>query len=118
MEVVIVAETHEHQSIVVTGSYYAKARTYDTLVVTDRDSYRLDELAGTLTTGEGVAAIASEQSNAELVAREFIDAVRQGREPRVPGWSVLPTMRVLETVQNDWDRAHGKQALPGRPLAG
>ncbi len=37
MEVVIVVETHDAQSIVVTGSYYAKGRTYDTLVVTDRE---------------------------------------------------------------------------------
>ena len=117
MEIMIAVETHGHQSIVVTGSYYAKARTYDTLVVTDRDSYRLDELTGTLGTGDGVVAVASEQKNSELVAQEFVDAVRMGREPFCPGWSVLPTMRILERVQDDWDAAHGKQALPGRPLA-
>jgi hypothetical protein len=43
--------------------------------------------------------------------------VREGRETAVPGWSVLPTMRVLERVQRHWDERHGAQALPGRPLA-
>ncbi len=116
MEVVILAETHDNQTITVTGSYYSKARTYDTLVVTDRDSYKLDELAATLTTGDGTAQIATEQKNAELVARDFVEAVKAGREPLVPGWSVLPTMRILEAVQNEWDGRHGRQALPGRPL--
>ena len=117
MEAMIAIETHDHQSIVVTGSYYAKGRTYDTLVVTDRDSYRLDELANTMTTGAGVAAIATEQANAELVCRDFVDAVRAGREPLCPGWSVLSTMRILQRVQDDWDRVYGARALPGRPLA-
>ncbi len=116
MEVVILAETHDNQTVTVTGSYYAKARTYDTLVVTDRESYKLDELAGTLTTGDGVAPIISEPKNAELVAQDFITAVRAGREPHVPGWSVLPAMRILEAVQNEWDGKYGRQALPGRPL--
>ena len=117
MEIVIVAETYEHQTVAVTGSYYATTRIYDTLVVTDRDSYRLDELAATLTTGEGVARVASEQANAELVAPEFVDAVRAGRDPFVPGWSVLPTMRILQKVQDDWDERNGAQSIPGRPLS-
>jgi 2-hydroxy-4-carboxymuconate semialdehyde hemiacetal dehydrogenase len=35
----------------------------------------------------------------------------------VPGWSVLPAMRILEAVQNEWDGKHGRQSLPGRPLS-
>jgi hypothetical protein len=42
--------------------------------------------------------------------------VRDGREPFVPGWSVLPTMRVLHRVQEQWDAKHGKQLIPGRTV--
>jgi 2-hydroxy-4-carboxymuconate semialdehyde hemiacetal dehydrogenase len=84
--------------------------------VTDRDSYRVDELRSTLTTSEGERPIPTEQENAELIAPDFVAAVEEGREPAVPGWSVLPAMRVLHRVQQDWDERHGAQALPGRPV--
>jgi 2-hydroxy-4-carboxymuconate semialdehyde hemiacetal dehydrogenase len=116
MEVVIVVETTDDKSIVVTGSYYASWRIYDVLAVSDRDMYRVDELTSRLTTKDGERAIRSEQENAELIAPDFVRAVAAGREPRVPGWSVLPTMRVLHRVQENWDAKHGKQVLPGRPV--
>ena len=115
MEILIHIETQDNQSIIVTGSYYASWRIYDVLVATDRDTYLVDELTSTLRVREGERSIPSEQDNAELIAPDFVEAVRDGREPRVPGWSVLPTMRVLHRVQEDWDATHGKQALPGRP---
>jgi 2-hydroxy-4-carboxymuconate semialdehyde hemiacetal dehydrogenase len=116
MELVVVIETHDDQTVVATGSYYAAARIYDMLVVTDRDSYHVDELTSTLTTSEGARPIPSEEENAHLIAPDFVDAVRDGREPFVPGWSVLPAMRVLHRVQEKWDAKHGKQLLPGRPV--
>lgn len=116
MELVLVVETHDDQTIVTTGSYYSGEFIYDTLVVTDRDSYRTDERTATLHTREGARPIASEQRNAELIAPDFVNAVREGREPMVPGWSVLPAMRVLHRVQEDWDAKHGAQPLPGRPV--
>jgi 2-hydroxy-4-carboxymuconate semialdehyde hemiacetal dehydrogenase len=116
MELVLVVETHDDQTIVCTGSYYSGEFIYDTLVVTDRDSYRTDERTATITTGEGPRKVASEQQNAELIAPDFVNAVREGREPAVPGWSVLPAMRVLHRVQSDWDAKHGAQVLPGRPV--
>ncbi len=116
MEVVLVVETNDDQSIVCTGSYYAAERIYDVLVVSDRDSYRVDELRSTLTTGQGEQPIRSEQENAELIAPEFVAAVEAGREPAVPGWSVLPAMRILHRAQERWDARYGKQLLPGRPV--
>jgi 2-hydroxy-4-carboxymuconate semialdehyde hemiacetal dehydrogenase len=116
MELVLVVETHDDQSIVCTGSYYSPERIYDMLVVTDRDSYRVDELRSTLTTSEGERPIPTEQENAELIAPEFVAAVEAGREPAVPGWSVLPAMRVLHQVQENWDARHGTRVLPGRPV--
>jgi 2-hydroxy-4-carboxymuconate semialdehyde hemiacetal dehydrogenase len=116
MELVLVLETVDDQTIVCTGSYYSAERIYDMLVVSDRDSYRVDELRSTLTTGAGERSIASEQANAELIAPDFVAAVAAGREPAVPGWSVLPAMRVLHAVQERWDAQHGTQVLPGRPV--
>ena len=116
MELVLVVSTHDDQTIVTTGSYYSREYVYDTFVVTDRDSYRTDERRATLTTGDGERRIATEQENAELIAPDFVEAVQKGREPHVPGWSVLPAMRVLHQVQEQWDARHGKQRLPGRPV--
>ena len=116
MEIVIVIETRDDQTITVTGSYYARERIYDTLVVTDQDSYRTDELAATLTTGAGTEAIEAEERNAYRVAHDFLDALRDGRPPLVTGRSVLPAMRVLDAVQRGWDARFGARALPGRPL--
>jgi 2-hydroxy-4-carboxymuconate semialdehyde hemiacetal dehydrogenase len=116
MELVLVVETHEDQTIVITGSYYSGEYVYDTLAVTDRDSYRIDERRSVMYTAEGEQHIASEQQNAELIAPDFVRAVQRGREPAVPGWSVLPAMRVLHHVQEQWDEQHGKQVLPGRPV--
>jgi 2-hydroxy-4-carboxymuconate semialdehyde hemiacetal dehydrogenase len=116
MELVLTISTHDDQTIVTTGSYYSREYVYDTFVVTDRDSYRTDERRATLTTGDGESRIASEQENAELIAPDFVEAVANGREPHVPGWSVLPAMRILHRVQEEWDARHGKQRLPGRPV--
>jgi len=116
MELVLTIKTDDDQTIVTTGSYYSREYVYDTFVVTDRDSYRTDERRAILTTGEGERAIATEQENAELIAPEFVDAIENGREPHVPGWSVLPAMRILHQVQEQWDARHGKQTLPGRPV--
>jgi 2-hydroxy-4-carboxymuconate semialdehyde hemiacetal dehydrogenase len=69
-----------------------------------------------LSSGDGEQPIATEQKNAELIAPDFVDAVATGREPHVPGWSVLPAMRILHQVQEEWDARHGKQTLPGRPV--
>lgn len=116
MELVLVVETRDDQAIVCTGSYYAHNRIYDMLVVSDRDDYYVDELRSTLTTKKGERRIPTEQENAELIAPEFVEAVKEGREPVVPGWSVLPTMRVLHRAQETWDAKYGKQLLPGRPV--
>ncbi len=116
MEVAIAVETEADQSLVCTGSYYARERIYDTLVVTDRDSYRTDTLASIRTTGDGAQAIEPEQTNCARATRDFVESLVAGREPKVPGRSVLPAMRILQQVQDEWDARHGARALPGRPL--
>jgi 2-hydroxy-4-carboxymuconate semialdehyde hemiacetal dehydrogenase len=116
MECVVLVETENDQSFMVHGSYHATYRFYDKLIVTDRETYFYDILAGTLRTEAGLTDIESEQDNCARVIFDFIDAVRNGRPPLASGPSVLPAMRVLQQVQDDWDARYGARAIPGRPL--
>ena len=116
MEVVLLVETEADQSLLCSGSYYSRERLYDTMIVTDRDSYRLNILESTLTTGAGTRSIASEQDNCARCTVDFIAALEQGRAPAVPGRAVLPTMRLLQDVQDRWDAVHGAP-IAARPAA-
>lgn len=118
MECVVLVESAADQTLLVHGSYHAAWRLYDELIVTDRDTYYLDILPSTLRTAAGTAPIETEQENAARVIFDLVDAVRENRPPRVPGPSVLPAMRVLQRVQDEWDARHGARPIPGRPLGG
>jgi 2-hydroxy-4-carboxymuconate semialdehyde hemiacetal dehydrogenase len=116
MECTVLVETEADQTLLVHGSYHAAYRFYDKLIVTDRDTYFFDILAGSLRTGEGTVTIEPEQQNAARVITDFIDAVRNGRQPLASGPSVLPAMRILQQVQDGWDEHYGARPIPGRPL--
>ena len=115
MECVVLVETEAEQSLLVHGSYHASFRLYDKLIVTDRDTYLYDTLAATVRTREGTAPMESEQDNAARIVRDFVAAVREGRPPLASGPSVLPAMRVLQSVQDRWDARFGARSIPGRP---
>lgn len=116
MECVVLVETEADQTLLVHGSYHATWRLYDKLIVTDRETYLFNILAGTLRTEAGTAPIEGEQVNAARIVDDFLAAVREGRPPRASGPSVLPAMRVLQEVQDAWDARFGARDLPGRPL--
>lgn len=116
MECVVLVESEADQSLLVHGSYHATYRFYDQLIVSDRETYFYDILSHTLRTEAGTEQIETEQENCARVIFDFIDAVRQGRPPRASGPSVLPAMRTLQAVQDDWDARYGARSLPGRPL--
>ncbi len=116
MDCTLLVETEAEQSLMVHGSYLAHFRLYDTLVVSERDTWFEDIAGATLRTSVGTRAIENEQTNCARVTRDFVEAVREGRAPRTTGASVLPAMRVLQDVQNKWDRRFGPMVLPGRPL--
>ena len=116
MEVVLLVETEADQSLLCSGSYYSRERLYDTMIVTDLDSYRLQIMDHTLTTGAGTQTVDSEQENCARCTVDFVTALAQGRPAAVPGRAVLPTMGLLQDVQDRWDGIHGRQSLPGRPL--
>jgi 2-hydroxy-4-carboxymuconate semialdehyde hemiacetal dehydrogenase len=116
MDAAILMQTEHGQPLLCSGSYYARERLFDLLVVTNRDSYRLDVFAETLTTAAGARPIDSEEANCWRLTHDFIAAVRDQRDPLVPGDSVLPAMRALATAQEIWDDRYGTRSLPGRPL--
>ncbi|MSP88289.1 MAG: Gfo/Idh/MocA family oxidoreductase [Alphaproteobacteria bacterium] len=115
MECTVLVETEADQTLLVHGSYHATYRFYDKLIVTDRETYNYDILAGTQRTEAGTAPIEAEQDNCAHVVTDFLDAVRTGRPPLAAGPSVLPAIRVLQQVQDEWDRRHGARSIPGRP---
>lgn len=114
MEAFIGLETERDRSLVCTGSYHSREWIFDALIVTDRDSYRLDVLKDELVTKDGTAKVASQEESCGAVARDFVASVREGRSPAVPAVSVLPAMRVLQEVQDRWDERHGARTIPGR----
>lgn len=116
MECILAVETPSSQTLLVSGSYHSRERVYDSLVVTDRDSYRIDILNDRLHTGDGAVAILPEKDNLSLVTKDFVAAVRDGRQPAVTGPSVLPAMRILDAAQRQWDAQYGARSLPGREL--
>ena len=116
MECIVLVETEADQTLLVHGSYHAAFRFYDKLILTDRETYFYDILAGTLRTALGTESIESEQDNCARVIYDFLDAIKYGRPPLASGPSVLPAMRVLQQVQDEWDARHGARAIPGRPL--
>ena len=116
MECTVLVETEADQTMLVHGSYHATFRLYDKLIVTDKETYNYDILAGTLKTEAGSVPIEAEQKNCARVIVDFLAAVREGRPPVTHGPTVLPAMRVLQAVQDEWDKRYGVQAIPGRPL--
>ena len=116
MECTVLVETEADQTMLVHGSYHATFRLYDKLIVTDKETYNYDILAGTLKTEAGSAPIEAEQKNCARVIVDFLAAVREGRPPVTHGPTVLPAMRVLQAVQDEWDKRYGVQSIPGRPL--
>ena len=116
MEVIIALETERDQPLVLSGSYYSREFTMDACIITDRSTYRLEIHEGRLTTDGQTVETLPEPQYCWKVARDFVDAVRDGRPPAVPGQSVIPTMKVLHAVQQRWDNRHGVRSIPGRPL--
>jgi 2-hydroxy-4-carboxymuconate semialdehyde hemiacetal dehydrogenase len=107
MEMMVMVETGQHQSIICTGSYYSRERIFDVLVITDQNSYRLDILRGALSVGGEERTILSEKDNNAQVSRDFVAAVLEDRDPHVTGRSVLPAMRLLQDVEDEqlrWGR--------------
>jgi 2-hydroxy-4-carboxymuconate semialdehyde hemiacetal dehydrogenase len=117
MDCTILVEMADGASMLTTGSFLGRERISETFVITDADSYRIDVPRAVMITGRETRPIAVEQQNCALAIRDFLDAVAHKRTPLITGASVLPAMRILQTVQDQWDERYGRQSLPGRPLS-
>jgi hypothetical protein len=96
----------------VSADYFGRDRN-EVLVVTDRDTYHFDQVRATFANRSGIAHLTPPLEHLGLVARDFVAAVRNGKDPAASGESVLPQLRSLQYVQNAWDRHHGPVDLPG-----
>jgi len=53
-----------------------------------------------------------ELENCALVTRDFVQTVKDNRQPAVTGESLLPAMRVLQIAQDNWDKKTGRKYYP------
>jgi len=114
MDAFVGVETSLGQSLVFVGSYAGHDSICDTLILSDQECYRLDAVRSQLETSSGVKELPTEQVDCANALYDFLDAVRDDVEPMISGRSVLPTMRVLQCVQDSWDVRHGDLRFPGR----
>jgi len=101
-------------TIVCIGSYWGRS-VYDIAIVSERDTYRFSQIHGTLADAAGVRSIDAAQPSFSRVPRDFAAAVAGNRAPAITGASVLGAMRVLQRIQDQWDRRYGRGPIPGRP---
>lgn len=97
-------------------TYLTHLKENDATVVTDKDSYRVDIPRNILTTRAGPVPIETEQTVCRHVLADFVQACLTNTRPRVTPEDVLPCMRALQTIQDNWDTRYGRQSLPGREL--
>jgi 2-hydroxy-4-carboxymuconate semialdehyde hemiacetal dehydrogenase len=114
MDATVCVATEADQTLLILGSYAGHESICDSLVLTDRDCYRIDSVGSTLATGAGVKALRPEKDDCAAVLHDFVDAVAADRAPAIPAPSLMPAMAVLQAVQDRWDAAHGTAAIPGR----
>ncbi len=117
MHAVITMETADKRSLIVHGTYAGHDAVCETLIMTDRDCYRVDVVRSELVTGGGSEPLQSEQDDCAAALRDFLDSVRDGRDPAISGCGVIKTMTVLDQVQSAWDQRFGTQSIPGRQLS-
>lgn len=114
MDAVAAARTEADQALVFVGSYGGHQPICETVVLTDRDSYRIDGVRGMLTRQGGTVPLRPEQDDCADTLLDLLKAVREGREPAIPARAVLPAMRLMQAVQDRWDAAHGGRSVRGR----
>lgn len=110
----ITVVTEADQSMVVAGSYAGHRSIIETLILTDHDCYVFDALSGTLTTNSGSIDVQNEQADSADVLNDFIDSILTGRSPSISGKDVIPTMEVLQKIQNIWEEQTQVLSIPGR----
>jgi 2-hydroxy-4-carboxymuconate semialdehyde hemiacetal dehydrogenase len=114
MNAAILIETGDNRLLTIVGSYAGHDAICDTMVLTDRETYRIDAMANRLTVGDRTVQLQTEEADCAAALRDFLAAVRHDREPDIPGRSALPMMAALQQIQDEWDRRYGARPVPGR----
>lgn len=97
-------------------TYLSQLKHNEGMVLTDRDSYRVDINRHELTTASGTVEIEAEQVVCRHVIEDFVLACQASRRPRATPQDVLPAMRAMQRMQDAWDARYGARSLPGREL--
>ena len=114
MDIFYGVETELDQSLILTGSYYSKQQIHEMLIVTDLETYLLDLVNEKLVSSQTEEIISSVQEANDRVTDDFISAVRNKRETFASGQSLLPSIQILQKVQNNWDSQNQKGSITGR----
>ena len=116
MDVFYGLETDLEQYLIFVGSYFGQQQIHEMLIVTNRDTYKLDLVKNKFITSKMTVKISSiQEANANLTS-DFVAAVTNRRETFVSGVSVMPAIKVLQKVQDNWDVLNDKISIPGREL--
>ena len=84
------------------------------LIVTDLETYLLDLVNEKFVSSKSDKIITSVQEANVRVTDDFISAIINGRETFASGKSLLPSIKILQKVQNNWDAQNQKGSIPGR----
>jgi 2-hydroxy-4-carboxymuconate semialdehyde hemiacetal dehydrogenase len=118
MDLSMVLRTRNDQLVTVGMSYNTKVQLGDCLIIGEEETYHVDEER--LSDSQKVLHEPGPEGDMFSVAiaaqdREFIQAVREGREPALSPREVRPTMAVLQTAQDQYDawlRPGDKHPIP------
>ena len=116
MDAVATARTESDHSLMFVGSYRGHRSICESIVLTDRDCYRVDTVASTLTTQAGTVPLRPEKDDCAATLLDLLCAVREGRRPAITACDVLPAMRLMQVVQDGWDAVHGAPSIEGRAV--
>ena len=114
MDAVATARTEADHSLLFVGSYRGHQPICDSIVLTDRDCYRVDTVGSTLTTQSGIVPLRPEKDDCADTLLDLLHAVRQGRRPAITARDVLPAMRLMQVVQDGSDALHGTRSVKRR----
>jgi 2-hydroxy-4-carboxymuconate semialdehyde hemiacetal dehydrogenase len=106
-DLTLVMRTPRDQLATVTMSYNCAISTYDYLLMGEQDTLLIDH--GALRNREGVLYDPKQdqsgsRNGALLQNREFVAALREGRQPEVSADAVLPALDALQQAQDAYDR--------------
>jgi len=99
MDLNITIETEKRQLITIAMSYNSHMPLHDYFLIGEEETLRFEN--GMLISKEGITFQAENPWPILEQNREFLAAVREGREPSVSGRDVLPTMSVLQRVEDE-----------------